>query len=391
MLTEESRKVSKVLMVDDEAKVLAGYKRHLKKIYDLTITTDPIEGLELCVNKGPFAVIVSDQRMPEMDGVTFLTEIRKLVPNTVRIMLSGQADMEETIKAVNHGNIFRFLNKPCKLQDLVVALDDGIKQFNLLESEKVLLDQTLRSSLEVLVEVLSLVNPYAYGCSSRMYRIVKKIAKKLRFEKSWELEIASLMAHVGLVTIPANILSKVVKGRELTGEEDKTFMGYPKASYNLLKSIPRLELVCSFVRDLHSTYDSSEFEEAKGTEKEEILLGTHILNLAMDFDKEVFGKQQTEVAGLMSIMKVADEGKYNPIVVKALKGIIVPSSSPLEISSIDDLILEMLTAKPVVDNMENEILPVNYTITSVALKLLENFVKTGAVKFPIFVWDRDEN
>lgn len=387
ILSEESRKGVKVLMVDDEAKVLAGYKRHLNKLYQLTTTTNPKEGLEICKKEGPFAVVVSDQRMPEMDGVTFLTEIRQCNPDSVRIMLSGQADMEETISAVNEGNIFRFLNKPCRVQDLVLALDAGINQYKLLESEKILLDKTLRSCLEVLVEVLSLVNPYAHGCSSRLYRIVKRLAFAMDYEKAWELEIASLLSHIGLVTIPNGILTKVGKGRELTQEEQQIFMGHTDAGYNLIKSIPRLETVCSFVQGLHQNYDPVEYEALKGTEEESIAIGRHILSLSLDFDKEVFGEKQTEAAALLVILKRAEEGKYNPLVVEALKAMVVPSTKPKEISRVADLTENMTTAKPVLGNLGNEVLPANYAINQVVLKLLENLDKSGGLAYPIYVSD----
>ncbi|MFT4554511.1 MAG: response regulator RpfG family c-di-GMP phosphodiesterase [Chlamydiales bacterium] len=386
MLSEESRKDVKVLMVDDEERVLAGYKRHLQKLYQLTTTTNPREGIDICKKEGPFAVVVSDQRMPEMDGVTFLTEIRQSNPDSVRIMLSGQADMEETINAVNEGNIFRFLNKPCRVQDLVIALDAGIIQYKLLESEKVLLDKTLRISLEVLVEVLSLVNPYAHGCASRLYRIVKRLAMAMEYEKSWELEIATLLSHIGMVTIPEGILTKIAKGRELTEQERDIYLGHTDAGYNLIKSIPRLEIVCSFVQNLYKVYDPVEYEALKGTEGEVVALGEHILNLALDFDKEVFGKKQTEAAALLGILKRAETGKYNPVVVESLKAMVVPSSKPKELSHVRDFTDRMTTAKPVFGNLGNEVLPANYAINQVVLKLLENLDKSGGIAYPIYVW-----
>ena len=113
----------RVLLVDDEPLVLEGLKRQLRKKIEVETAVGGREGLALIERSEPFAVVVSDMRMPEMNGSQFLEQVRKRSPDSVRMILSGQAEIESTIAAVNLGQIFRFLTKPCSTEALIAALD----------------------------------------------------------------------------------------------------------------------------------------------------------------------------------------------------------------------------------------------------------------------------
>ena len=149
----------KTLFVDDEPNVLAACKRSLGRKVKITTATSGAEGLETIRKDGPFAVVLSDMRMPEMDGIQFICAVRQLAPDTVCMMLTGNSDQETAMNAVNRGQIFRFLTKPCPQEDLFAALEAGIKQYRLITAEKELLQKTLTGSIRALVDVLGLVNP----------------------------------------------------------------------------------------------------------------------------------------------------------------------------------------------------------------------------------------
>src|SRR5258708_28798973 len=102
--------MEKILFVDDEPNVVEAYQRSLRRDFQNAIATSGAQALEMIAAGGPYAVVVSDMRMPEMDGVQFLTKASELAPDTVRIMLTGNADQQTAIEAVNQGHIFRFLN-----------------------------------------------------------------------------------------------------------------------------------------------------------------------------------------------------------------------------------------------------------------------------------------
>ncbi len=126
--------------MDDEASVLEALQRQLRELYELTVTTDPKEAMKMVVTRGPYDVVVSDLRMPGMDGVALLFSIRTLSPNTVRVLLTGHADVEAAVAAVNEGNIFRFLTKPCPTKALIRALEASVEQCRLQTAQRSLLE-----------------------------------------------------------------------------------------------------------------------------------------------------------------------------------------------------------------------------------------------------------
>ena len=123
----------RILIVDDDELILDALQRQLHSRFDVITALGGNEAMRLVLTRGPFAVIVSDLRMPGMDGVTLLYLIRQAAPDTVRVLLTGQTDMEAASAAVNEGNIFRFLLKPCPSGALLRALDAAVKQYQSLQ------------------------------------------------------------------------------------------------------------------------------------------------------------------------------------------------------------------------------------------------------------------
>ncbi|EHJ48296.1 response regulator receiver sensor signal transduction histidine kinase [Solidesulfovibrio carbinoliphilus subsp. oakridgensis] len=137
---------AKVLFVDDDQAVLDALRRGLCRCYDMATARGPLEGLRLLTETGPFAVVVSDLRMPGMDGVAFLQRAKELCPTAVTVMLTGHGDLTAAMAAVNEGHIFRFLTKPCPVPVLSRALDAALAQYRMAASEKELLRVTLENA-----------------------------------------------------------------------------------------------------------------------------------------------------------------------------------------------------------------------------------------------------
>jgi DNA-binding NtrC family response regulator len=120
------------------------------RMSESTTATSGKAGLERLSSDGPFAVVVSDMRMPEMNGAAFLAQVRERAPDTVRVLLTGQADLDSAIAAVNEGQIFRFLTKPCAPEMLISSLRAAEEQHRLITAERVLLEQTLHGAVKAL-------------------------------------------------------------------------------------------------------------------------------------------------------------------------------------------------------------------------------------------------
>jgi DNA-binding NtrC family response regulator len=158
----------KVLFVDDDELILSSYERSLRKHFTLDTAVGPVQALEKIASSGPFAVIVSDMRMPQMTGLEMLHRVRTLSPDSIRLILTGNADLRTAIDAVNEGHLFRFLEKPCPNETMGRVLTAALEQYRLERSERDLLEKTLQGSVKVLTDVLGLVNPEAFSTASRI-------------------------------------------------------------------------------------------------------------------------------------------------------------------------------------------------------------------------------
>ena len=134
----------RVLFVDDDPKILAALRRQLRKKVEIETVTSGRDGLDTIHREGPFSVVVTDYCMPEMNGIEFLSEVRKVAPESVRMLLTGSADLNAAIQAVNQGNIFRFLTKPCSSDALLDALKTGLREYRQSHKERKFNQRTRR-------------------------------------------------------------------------------------------------------------------------------------------------------------------------------------------------------------------------------------------------------
>jgi response regulator RpfG family c-di-GMP phosphodiesterase len=275
----------KILFVDDEPAVLDGFRRLLHKDFSLETAVGGAAGLELmsAAKNEPFAVVVSDMRMPEMNGVQFLSQVRLASPYTIRIALTGQADMQTAADCVNEGSIFRFLTKPCQKDVLAKALTAALVQYRLVIAEKELLEKTLSGSVKVLTEVLSLVNPAAFGRAVRMSRYVQHIVRKLHLEAGWRFEVAAMMSQLGCVTLDTDTIEAVYAGRKLSPEEQARLDAHPSVAADLLSNIPRMEPIARMIAQQESVTPS---QHIAGREQFDVVkLGAQMLKVALVYDQ----------------------------------------------------------------------------------------------------------
>ena len=166
-------------------------------------------------------------RMPVMSGAAFLNQARRISPNAVRLLLTGYSDVDAAIRAVNDGQLFRFLTKPCPPDELLRACAAALGQHRLLVAEHVLLAQTLRGAIKALTDVLALTNPAAFGRGTRLKTGVGLLAQQIGMSDAWEVEIAALLLQLGAVTLPDATAEKLYSGAALSPEEQKMVAGVP--------------------------------------------------------------------------------------------------------------------------------------------------------------------
>lgn len=268
----------RVLCVDDEAQVLEGLTDVLRRRFDVVTATGATEALRLLRHEGPFAVVLSDMRMPGIDGAGFLGLARQVASETVRMVLTGEAALSSALAAVNKGQIFRFLVKPCPREDLLAAFDAAVEQHRLVSGQRILLEETLAGSLSVLTETLALTSPAAFGRAARAKQHVGELAAELGVRERWAVEVAAMLSQTAFVTLPDHVAGKVYHGQPLADDERAMVDRLPEVTDKLLGNIPRLETVRAILRRQDGA------SAAGGDEDATVAFGAEALRIALDFD-----------------------------------------------------------------------------------------------------------
>ncbi|RME98915.1 MAG: response regulator [Chloroflexi bacterium] len=375
---------NKILFVDDDSNLLAALKRRLRKQFDIAVAVGPELGLEVIESAGPFAVVVADMRMPGMNGIEFLAHVKEMSPDTVRMMLTGNADMQTAIDAVNEGNIFRFLTKPCPQSTMVTALESGLEQYRLVNAERELLENTLMGSLKMLSEILSLVNPLAFSRATRVRRYVQHIGTQRGTPPGWwQFEVAALLSQIGCVTLTADMLDKVYAQVPLSEDEQQMYATHPTVAYNLLNKIPRLEPIAKMVANQQKPFYMYPAADTMDDEEKRVAFGGQILKVVLDFDQLVINGLPKQEA--LSRLRQHPE-EYNAQLVANL--------SSVQMEKMGDMV-KMLRVKQLKTGMvaDNDIraqnglllVPKGQEITYPVLERLRNFARQIGIVEPMRV------
>src|ERR1035441_7016488 len=275
----------RVLLVDDEPDLLDGMVRNLRsEHFELATAGGPAEALEMVRNCGPFAVIVSDLRMPVRDGVALLCQSRKVRRDSVRVVFTGAPDLRRAIAAINEGAIFRFLTKPCSRVMMALTLKSCVEQHELITGQRILLEQTLHGAIKALTDVLGLTNPLAFGRATRLRRVVRTVALVGGFTEVWQVEVAAMLSQIGCVILPPAVLEKMNAGERLTDDEERMVRRAPEMVEQILANIPRLEEVREILRYQDKHFDGS--GAPNGTAGgDAIPWGGRALKLVLDLDR----------------------------------------------------------------------------------------------------------
>lgn len=363
----------KVLFVDDEVRVLEGIQRNLRKLFDVHVAESGEAGLELIASQGPFPVVVSDMQMSRMNGTQFLSEVRDRWPDSVRILLTGHSDMHDAISAINEGSIFRFLTKPCPAKSLVKAVSAGMRQYRLIKTEKELLENTLKGSIRVLVDMLSLTNPAAFSRARRIRYYTTQVCEKMELDDAWQYEVAAMLSQLGCVTVPGETVEKSIAGEDLSEAEKEMIAGHPGVACELIANIPRLERVAEMVGNQKKKFrhyrrrdDWTEFPAA---------LGGQILKAVIDFDALISGGalHQTAVNTLRK-----RQGGYNQSLLGILGSVKIPGvKTAIRLVRISDLRNGMTLAEDIRGKNNVLIVAKAQATNDVLRRRLENFAAQG--------------
>jgi CheY-like chemotaxis protein len=352
-----------ILCVDDEVNVLDGLRRLLRKSYEVKTATGGAEALELLTKGETFAVVVSDMRMPGMNGAALLAELSKRAPDTVRLLLTGQTDVESAILAVNEGHVFRFLTKPCAPEALSAAIAAGVAQHQLVTAERVLLEQTLVGSIRAMTEVLALLHPELFGAASQRHERAHEVALALGVTDAWHVEVASMLASVGYVVLPSDIVIKLQAGVALDDAERGMTEQVPEVVERVLSHIPRLQQVREVLKHSKIT------QVGKPPAKTAAPIGSRILDALQD----LAAAEAREGDTVRAVAALRASAQYPTELLDTLERVCRPEPPEIRSLSLDDVRTGMVLASDVKATTGILLVARGQPVTAQLLQRLLNF------------------
>ena len=272
--------LERALLVDDVANVLASFKRNLRGQFAFDVADSGMAALKM-LSGTEYAVLVTDMQMPEMDGLALLKVVKKRFPNVVRIMLTGNGDLQTAVDAVNEGDVFRFVTKPCSVDVLRSVITAGFRQHQLLMSEKVLLNDTVSGVVNVLSEVIGLVNPGTVTRNVQVKNHMMQLVRQMGLKPSWTFEPMIELSRLGAILTPS-----IEADRDTTSAmsqaEAELMEQHAGLAHDLLAQIPRFESISRSILYQDKCFDGQGFpnDDVKG---EDIPLGARMLKVVNDF------------------------------------------------------------------------------------------------------------
>lgn len=347
-----------LLCVDDEPNILSALRRLLRPHgYQVTIAGSGAEALTI-MEEQPFDLVISDMRMPEMDGAQFLEQVRKRWPDTIRLLLTGYADVTSTVDAINKGEIYRYISKPWDDNELLLIVRQALER-KALEREKVRLElltarqnEELRdlnanlelkvmertvelrkahdkvktsflTSIKVFANLIELRGSNLAGHSRRVADLARKIANRMGLSpaESQDVFLAGLLHDIGKIGLPDLLLVKPVP--QMTGDELGLYRKHPVKGEQSVMALEELRGAAKIVRSHHERFDGQGYPD--GLMGLGIPIGARILCVANDYDGLQIGSLSVRRYTQEDAKKLIAEGKgkrYDPQVIEAFLEIV---------------------------------------------------------------------
>ncbi|MBL8414300.1 MAG: response regulator [Propionivibrio sp.] len=414
----------RILCVDDEANILSALRRLFRQNgYQISVAGGGAEGLQILVTQ-EFDLIISDMRMPEMDGARFLEQVFKRYPDTVRILLTGYADIASTIEAVNKGQIYRYVSKPWNDQELLLivrqALDlkalqreklrlealtarqnEELKALNLSLEEKVqartqelaLANEKLKGSFITSVKVFSnlieLREGNLAGHSRRVADLARKIANKLGMtpRETQDVFLAGLMHDIGKIGLSDHLLAKAVT--QMSGDDLGAYRKHPVKGEQSLMALEELRGAAKIIRAHHERFDGQGYPDALAGLS--ISLGARVLAVANDYDGLQIGIVAPRRLSPEDARKMIANGRgkrYDPTVVDAFLAVLggVEPERTAEIAvPVADLKPGMVLSRDLMTRDGVLLLAADYLLDASLIRQIRDYATTDGGAVSVFI------
>ncbi len=274
-----------VLIVDDEDNNIQLLKRTFRSKYNLLTANNGLQALEVVKQYGDkISLIVSDQKMPVMEGTEFLKKVRETNPQIIKILLTGHVGTDILVSAINDCDLFQYILKPFDLEELQMAVDKGIEKYEMASNNKLYykeLRELFYKTIRAISNALDTRDSYTNGHSLRVTLYSMILAKELNLDSEYmeDIEIAGLLHDIGKIAMPKSILCKNGK---LTDEEFVVMKSHPVVGEKIVVNIKKLQIISEWVKSHHEKWNGTGYPD--GLKGEEIPLAGRIIAIADTYD-----------------------------------------------------------------------------------------------------------
>jgi CheY-like chemotaxis protein len=369
---------STVLLVDDEADILTSLSLQLRKDYKVLTAESGADALRLLAQAGPVAAVISDMRMPEMDGIELLRRVQLEYPDTVRVLHTAQKDLDSAISAINSGGVYRYLAKPVAGEELRGAVQEAVALNGRSQTERQLLDKTLKTSIQALFGCLELASPIAFARAGRIRTLVSELCSAMQLDQLWEIEVAAMASQLGAVTVPVSVLQKLDKGLTVTEDEQQMVDAMPGVAVQLLSTIPMLEDVVEIVRGLNEVTHG---RTPSNPSSPLIEAAIDVVRTAMDF--ETLETRGLETDSAIAVLECRDNAAMHVLAAMRTAKDCEPVKETVHGLRVVDLEVGMRVAEDIVAANNLVLIGRGMIVTELLLDRLHNYAKIIEIVEPV--------
>jgi response regulator RpfG family c-di-GMP phosphodiesterase len=401
----------KVLYIDDEVHLLHAFKALMRKQdVEVFILEDSTKFQEEIEKNGPFAVILCDQRMPGIKGVEILENLATTHPDTIKILITGFSDYNDTLRAINSGGISRYIQKPWNDADLKNTILEAVNNYNLLQENKYLIDELKKNNIlltdlidgalvktvKLLSDVSGFSNPEAAAQTNRVKKLGMAILatyKDLSFDTKWHITCAFELFNLGIALLPAWLQVALAKGGLATLSRFPAAKNHNILAANLLETIPQFSPVAEIIKLYTKNFDGTGEPEDINISGDNIPFGARLLNIVIEYDRLANENFKGE-AVLRDMMQRPNRHDIRIIehILQHLrpqpqdKSIITPSEEPINLT-ISQLLPGMILVNDIVSENGTKLLSANTIISDLELNFLRiwSSARNEKIKEPITV------
>ena len=390
MIQMEPLRQQTILVVDDTPDNVLLLVELLKGVFRVQVATHGAKALELARSEAPPDLILLDVMMPGMDGFEVCRALKAdpLTREIPVLFVTSKGETRDEARGFMAGAA-DYITKPFSAPLVLARVRTHLQQRRLLAAERDLLEQTLKGSLAVILEMISLANPEAPAWDQRLSELVEQTARAAGMAEPWIVGLAAVLSRIGALTVPDAILEKVKAKRILNTEERQAYNRVPEIGYRLLKGIPRLEEVAEMIYYSQKNYDGRGFppDDRAG---DAIPAGARILRVCLDFMHTTSGQEDM---GKRVLEMLGNHYAYDPDVVFALKKTIdagffsqpEPGGSPTCEVALEDLVEGQVLQEAIRTTDGQPLLGEGTQLGTGHLELLANYAMVGAVNGPFLV------